>query len=44
MSPRKSPTVAHGLFTIIILGWIRHYEESIPKCEQFTDGLEGYNV
>jgi hypothetical protein len=44
MSPRKSPIVAHGLLTIISLGWMRHDEESIPRCEQFTDCLQGYNV
>lgn len=36
MSPRKSPIVAHGLLTIISLGWMWHYEESIQRYEQFT--------
>jgi hypothetical protein len=44
MSPRKSPIVAHGLLTIISLGWTRHYEKSIPRCKQFTYCLQGYNV
>jgi hypothetical protein len=39
MSPRKSPIVAHGFLTIISLGWMGHYEESIPRCEYFTDCL-----
>jgi len=41
MSPRESPIVAHGLLTITSLGWMGHYEESIPRCEQFTDYLQG---